>query len=872
MNKPLNLFNNISNSNIEENQSKIWVTTLSISKQINELIKFSSSINYETDEYKKMENDLIIYFTRLLNWGKDFGLLKSYFELWELKTQKIISKMQKNIMIYTPIIIENVYPLKEILNEKEFINKIKESIKKMIIILFIYWDKTSLSLVSKMMKLDISELREMENSFIIIQKKLQNKENQILDIIISKDPSYENTSFFKNDIFSRTYRSIVEKTDEKYVAWWNKTRENLLQEIAVKEIEIATQAFYNLFLKTIELNANFEFRLNKLWNAFINLFWMLQIFKELKIINWDYCIRKIKKFDNKFFKIFLEWIWDNNFNLDKLYEELNADNDSKNNNVIKKYENLDLDDIKLQWINSDIWVKLKTKYKYNFFFNKVLWLNNWVIKLSKSLMLKHLSIKTLISKFCEISNYSKEQVISKLDFFKSKKSFILVDFINNNLDCLIFLYEWWEFIISKWDLNIDKPDFLKDIIYDLKEKWEIKNDMEIKTDWKLYNLSAVNIALQINFILNDLSRWNIQISKYRIWKILFKDTTKLYSKNEKSSSVESILYINNAIDACINVLNWKKILWEQWEYVKYLQDIEILPRDLAKLKLSDKDKIIKLIPALKIVKIKIQTLIEMQNISKNDMEQVSNIFSNIWLNTNSYDTRIWNTIWPEKDFWRIIVKLFKSYNWDFHKIWDLNRFRLVWKVSTVDSLWLTQIIKEVANLRDVKWVLNISFENSAWHLLSNPEKKSAYRDIKANILLSSWNVVELQIHFDEMIWVKWWNVILSSHIKEMLEKSNSLLTSDEVNNFISLYIELFWRKPSRELILNISTLNEWQLEKTKIWNGNINCDNLYKVTRSLDDSDPIKYKLITLERILFNTQWSEVVIKNLEKNWLKIKA
>ena len=25
----------------------------------------------------------------------------------------------------------------------------------------------------------------------------------------------------------------------------------------------------------------------------------------------------------------------------------------------------------------------------------------------------------------------------------------LSDFINNNLDCLIFLYEWWEFIISK---------------------------------------------------------------------------------------------------------------------------------------------------------------------------------------------------------------------------------------------------------------------------------------------------------------------------------------------------------------------------------------------------------------------------------------
>ncbi|MDD3145370.1 MAG: hypothetical protein PHV23_04635 [Candidatus Gracilibacteria bacterium] len=870
--KPLNLSDDISNTNTKENKSKIGVTTLSISTQIYELIRFSSSINYETDEYKKMENDLVIYFTRLLNGGKEYGLLKSYFEGGKLKNQKIVSKMQKNIMIYAPLIIENIYPLKEILNEKDFINKIKEAIKKMIIILFIYGDKTSLSLVSKMMKLDISELREMENSFIIIQKKLQSKEDEILDIIISRDSSYVNTSFFKNDVFTRTFRSIVEKTDEKYVAGGEKTRDHLLQETAVKEIEIATQAFYNLFLKTIELNANFEFRLNKLGNAFINLFGMLKIFKELKIINLDYCIRKIKKFDNKFFKIFLEGIGDNHFNLDKLYEELNSENDIKKSKVGKNNDNLDLDDIKLQGINSDVWMKLKTNDKYVFFFNKVLGLNSGVIKLSNSLMLKHLSIKTLISKFCEVSSYNKEQVIAKLDFFKSKKSFILTDFINNNLDYLIFLYEWWEFIITKGVLNNDKPNFLKDIIHDLKEKGEIRNDMEIKTDGELYNLSAVNIALQINFILNDLSRGNIQISKYRIGKISFKDTTKLYSKNEKSSSAESILYINNAIDACINVLNGKKLLGEQGEYVKYLQDIEILPKDLAKLRLSDRDKIIKLIPALKIVKIKIQTLIEMQNISKNDMEQVSSIFSEIGLNTNSYDTRIGNTIGPEKDFGRIIVKLFKSYNGDFHKIGDLNRFRLVGKLNTNDSGSLTQIIKEVANLRDVKGVLNISFENSAGHLLSNPEKKSAYRDIKANILLSSGNVVELQIHFDEMIGVKGGNVILTSHIKEMLEKNNSLLTSDEVNNFISLYIELFGRKPSRELILNISTLNEGQLDKTKIGNGNINCDNLYKVTRSLDDSDPIKYKLITLERILFNTQWSEVVIKNLEKNGLKIKA
>ena len=46
---------------------------------------------------------------------------------------------------------------------------------------------------------------------------------------------------------------------------------------------------------------------------------------------------------------------------------------------------------------------------------------------------------------------------------------------------------------------------------------------------------------------------------------------------------------------------------------------------------------------------------------------------------------------------------------------------------------------------------------------------------------------------------------------------------------------------------------------------------LYKITRSLDNNNPIKWKLIKLERIFFNTQWSNVVRKNLEKLWLEVK-
>gem|GEM_PF-5746569 len=39
---------------------------------------------------------------------------------------------------------------------------------------------------------------------------------------------------------------------------------------------------------------------------------------------------------------------------------------------------------------------------------------------------------------------------------------------------------------------------------------------------------------------------------------------------------------------------------------------------------------------------------------------------------------------------------------------------------------------------------------------------------------------------------------------------------------------------------------------------------LYKITRSLPDTNTSKSKLIKLERILFNSQWSDVVLKNLE--------
>ena len=88
----------------ESNDTKTQVTSDSISKQILSLIEFSSQVNAESDAYKKLQNDLIIYFTKLLERRKDLDLLKSYFNHDKIKEFKVISKLEKNIMIYFLVI------------------------------------------------------------------------------------------------------------------------------------------------------------------------------------------------------------------------------------------------------------------------------------------------------------------------------------------------------------------------------------------------------------------------------------------------------------------------------------------------------------------------------------------------------------------------------------------------------------------------------------------------------------------------------------------------------------------------------------------------------------------------------------------------
>ncbi|NVP18099.1 hypothetical protein HUU51_05275 [Candidatus Gracilibacteria bacterium] len=846
---------------------KILVTSATISTQIADLIEHSSVVNTESPGYTSLQRDLFIYFERLLERRGDLSILSSYFDEYTLKEFKVVSKLEKNIMIYLPVLVEFIYQNKEGKSKKEIELLIKETFKKLLILLFIYGDKTSLSLFSRLLKLDLETLKEREVLFIKNQKIFQKDEEETRKSILRV--GHKPTSI--DDVYTRTYRSIIEKTDEKYRILGTKSRLEIREEVSKKEIEITFRALKKVYDKTIELNIDLHNRLLEISNAFVILNGLLVTLKNLGLISNDYSF----KTDNHTFREFLLISGDEK-NLELFINNLphKKGHNKEHSNVVGAGKEK-FDSLKIQNINSTDWQSLSTKQKYLFFFNKVLFLEKGEIKFPNSLKFSHPSIKTLIGNFCEFYQYDKESVFAKVEFFKSKKSLKLIDLINYDLDKLVFLFEWYEFIVTngnyKTIIKPQKPDILLDILGDLYNKGEIDSVADIKTKGEFYNLSAVNIGLQIDFIFNDLSRGNLEISKFKIGKYLFKDITRFYSPGEKSSLKESLDYLNNAIDACINVLNGKPIKSQGGDYIKFLQEIEVLPNDLSKIKVVDKDRIIKLIPGLKFIKTKIGTLEKMQEISKKDMYDVAHIFSDIGLNSSSYDLRLGNSIGPEKDFGRIIIKLVKEYVGDFHKIGDLNRFRLIGKLDGTDEDSLYFILKGVANLKDSEIVENISFENAAGHLFSNPEKKSGYRDIKANILLKSGNLVEVQIHFEEMIGAKAGDIHVDSKIKKLLEYNNSLLTSDEVSKFTKIYFDIFGKYPSKQLILNISTLNESQLKEVKTGDGKINCDMLYKITRSLDNNNPIKWKLIKLERIFFNTQWSNVVRKNLEKLGLEVK-
>ncbi|MDD3794001.1 MAG: hypothetical protein PHI37_04260 [Candidatus Gracilibacteria bacterium] len=847
----------------KESISRLDITSANIANKIFLIIDSKNKkngIDSKTENFKELKEIVLLYFAKLIERRKNMNLLGSYYDKSLLRENKLIWKIEKNIMIYLPILVNYISNNMDGKTDEEVRFLIKESFKKMIILFFIYGDKTNLSLFNEGLKLDIEVLKQEENDFLKKQETLEDDESKI------RKGSSIDTDLSVNDLFTRTYRSILGKRDTVFLYKKTVSKNTLINNIISEEIKITYKSLYNLFLKTLEINLSLNIRLNKIKESFELLFGMINSFKKLGILSQDFLINENGRFNNKYFISFIDGIEGKNLDLKKFIE--NYRNDIKHKKPVKnKKEISDKEFQKITFLNLMIqqWLEFSTDQKYIFFLKKVLRLDDGNITIPKRINFKRTKEDTYTKNFTSKYNYSFQEFIGYMKFFESRKNFKLSDLIEKDIDKFIFLYNWFEFSILNGSTNIKRPDFLKDIIKKLKSNGEIDGDEYLKLKGDLYNLSAVSTGKQINYIFRDLSRGNIQISDLHIGNVSFKNNVSLYCSGDKSNIIESLDYLNIAINACISVLNGRKLSVKQSKYIKILQDFNILPENLEKLSLLNKDNLIKLISGLKIVKGKIEDIQQMKDISEKDSDIVSNLFSNVGLETDNFNEKVGNKIGPEKNFGRVLIKLIKNYDGDFHKIGDLNRFRIVGRIGVDDENSIEKLIKKIIGIKDQDGVISVSFENEAGHLLSNPPKKTAYRDFKANILLTSGNIVEVQIHFKEMIEVKAGDYDLDTSTKYSLERKNSLLTSAELNDFIDIYESVFGKLPSKNLVLNISNVNESQLENYRLGNGQINCDMIYKINRSLDQNNSLSIKLTMLERILFNNVWSKIVIRYLSR-------
>lgn len=852
--------------------------TNKFSDMIFQLIEHTIKPDISTELYADFSNRLDIYFRRLINKRKTFSILNSYFlenddndevdnkNTASIKYEKIKSKVNKNIMIYLPVLAEYCRMNWNWENDLIYRNFINQAFKKLLILLFIYWDKTKLSLFSKLLFIDFDTLKEREQLFIRNQLFLQDKEEKLRKKI--QDSWVQITSI--SDLYTRTYRSILEKTDEKFYfhdkksKWIWLNRYDIRNNIAINEITLTTKALYELYVKALDLWVNLKDKLLEISNAFVLLNWLIEAFKELWIINdSNYKLWCTIKNDKNLFHEFLKINWDIK-KLDYFIFVIssidNKNNLSTNNDEESKTNEVDVSKLTLKNIDSWSWKVMSSDQKYSFFLEKVLKVWNKSIDLS---FFKNKKNKKFLNDFSTRYNYPIDMYTEIINSKNNSRSFS--DLLTYDINVLIYLFEFFDFIISEWNpIKID-------LIYEtLNNKWS-KSIVKMKGD--SYNLSAVNIWLQIDFIFKDLSRWNINLKEYKIWNNLFSDTVKLYSPWEKASIEKSISYLDNAIDTCIMILNLKRTFnSEQSSYINLLIKLWIIPNDLSNIKQIHLDNIIKLIPWLKLVKLKIWVLKKMLEVSKTDSYSVSDIFSRVWLKywKDVMDFRLVNSIWPEKDFWRIVVKLIKEYSWDFHRIWDLNRFKLVWSLNQDSDDNIFNMIRLLSSL-NVSNNSIITFQNYLWHLLWKPEKKAWYRWINLNLMLPSWNLVEIQLHITEMLLAKSWEAQIDKNFREVLDSHWYLLTSHEVEEFVRIYYDLYNKYLPKETIINLSTKLSEDIKEKETWDWILNCDILYKLNRSLDAKNPLKEKLTKLERALFDFYWSKVVASKLKSLWIEYK-
>ena len=253
-----------------------------------------------------------------------------------------------------------------------------------------------------------------------------------------------------------------------------------------------------------------------------------------------------------------------------------------------------------------------------------------------------------------------------------------------------------------------------------------------------------------------------------------------------------------------------------------------------------------------------------------------------------------------KQYGRSFIKLIHNYEWDFLWVWDLLRLRItcdsIWSLRE-NLLWLVELSKK-DNLFE-----SIQFIDKIWDFFSIWKKESWYKDIKINWKLKSWGLVEMQVHFNDMLRAKNIWTRFDKQMKTKLESEEALLTEMESLAFIEHFYKVMKSEIPLGFLVFITDMSDEFYDSIKInplvdnsKNPQISWDKIYDLRRSFmdisgnsknlsnkkkktkEDSEyfgnrtfEIKWKLERIERLVFDKAWVKPLLTYIEDDlWIEI--
>lgn len=865
----------------------------------------------------------------------DFSFFKNYKNnSWEIDENRIASKLDKYFPIHQnvfyKIINEEIEKLPENMRTMQYVNNIvKNNIEKYLEILFIFSEKVKISDLENFLRIPLSNISEKfvvaRNDINLLEKFEKEESKNIKEIY--KIQNWDDSEAFADESFiSSMYRHIyreIAKNNENKNTW--KEISDKIEESYKKTID---RIFYIFTVwvesgsqKTEDIFKNIEIIIRKLFD------WLLFL-KKNSIAFEDFPADKINdtffeeisyrflpNIQNEYrivFSVLIKMIFEKNENIrTKMYNEINENlkiiikSKAKNKIPVKTEFQKSLN---IENIDFFQWEKVPEIQKYENVFSHV-FAKNWKVKLADFLNLENDEFEKYFYVFsnywANIKDFKQEEERKKyiLNLRKQAKRVVkmqgkdLEKMIKNNVNDLNFLVAWWRFILKTRvsnDFTISNITVINEQSYwvvekiiedkeiqEIIEKWRI----DFNPEWRVKNTSVKGTTTLLTDLLKWLKKWFIDLSqdtidlnnnkKEIIWRIrdLYLPRwieSKNFSQNDEIAEIEK--YLNTGIDLCFNLLKeWVAQNDNQKEYLKILIEKNILPE--WEFTTEDLEKVQNLVEILKFIKNRIRHIIVMLRIAEEDRKILQ---SNEKIKSLMSVPKSW--FGPRKSFARAFEKLVRDYGGDFNRLGDLTRLRLIG--DDIDDV--VSKVKEFIKVADsINEITHIAISDKTGEPISLPKEASGYRDVKLLLKMKSWNTVEVQFQYAEMLKVKdeWLDLSLNENqdVFEKMKEEDSLLNINELDRILKYAKNRNIELPTKDILTKL-TSNKKDLLKIN-WNeyedilkvSKISTDYTYHIIRQLPEQSTVRYKLTKLERALADSAWSKIILKYIQKRWIQTK-